>query len=178
MTAELLIFYFMAIMAVGGAVCVVLPPFGRNPLHAALALLVSFFFVAGIFVMLSAHLVAVLQILVYAGAVMVLFVFVVMLLNLKKDELKGARWTPWKVFGVGAGLVMFTKLALAVVVVTEGETPVNLAAEGFTGYGGIHDVGAALVTTYLLPFELTSILLLVAIIGAVLVARRQTGGAS
>jgi len=178
MTVELIVFYSMAFMAIGGAICVILPPFGRNPLHAALALLVSFTFVAGIFVLLSAHLLAVLQILVYAGAIMVLFIFVVMLLNLQGDELGGARWTPWKVFGVAAGLVFFGKVALAVIAATDGALPVNLLAEGFEGYGGIKEVGRDLVTTYLFPFEVTSILLLVAIIGAVVIARRRAGGAS
>ena len=178
MTVELLVFYLMATMAIGGAICVVLPPFGRNPLHAALALLVTFFFVAGVFVLLSAHLVAVLQVLVYAGAVMVLFIFVVMLLNLQKGELKGARWTPWKVFGAAAGGVLLVKMAIAVTTATQGFQAVDLTAGQFTEYGGIKAVGAELVTSYLFSFELTSILLLVAIIGAVLVARRQAGGAS
>lgn len=178
MTVELLVFYFMAIMAIGGAICVVLPPFGRNPLHAALALLVTFVFVAGIFVLLSAHLVAVLQVLVYGGAVMVLFIFVVMLLNLRNDELGGAHWTPWKVFGVAAGVVFFFKLGLAVIAATDGARAVDLTAEPFTRYGSIKEVGGELVTSYLFPFEFTSLLLLVAIIGAVLLARRRAGGAS
>src|SRR5207248_1866037 len=76
--------------------------FRRNPIYGALSLVGCFFFLSGIYVLLAAHLIAILQILVYAGAVMVLFVFVIMLLNLKEEELGEARWTAWKAIGVAA----------------------------------------------------------------------------
>ncbi len=177
MSGELLAFYVLAGAAVAGALCVVLPPFGRNPLHAALALLATLAFVAGVFVILSAHLVAVLQVLVYVGAVMVLFTFVVLLLNLRREEFIGARVTPWKVGAVAAAAVFAVKTARAVVAAATGARAADLAAPGLETYGGIRDVGRELVTTYLFPFELTSILLLVAILGAVLIARRREGGA-
>jgi NADH-quinone oxidoreductase subunit J len=161
----------MAAVTTGAGLCVVLPPFGRNPLHAALSLLVAFFFLSGIFILLSAHLVGVLQVLVYAGAVMVLFVFVILLLSLRKEDLTGPRVTPWKVFGVAAGLVFCVKTALIVAAATDGMEAADLAAK--PEYGGVSDVGTQLVTTYLFPFEVTSVLLLVAIIGAVVVARKR-----
>lgn len=178
MSGELLAFYVLAGAAVAGALCVVLPPFGRNPLHAALALLATLACVAGVFVLLSAHLVAVLQVLVYVGAVMVLFTFVVLLLNLRREEFIGARVTPWKVAAVAATAVFAVKTAGAVLAASAGSRAADLDAPGLQTYGGIRDVGRELVTTYLFPFELTSVLLLVAILGAVLIARREKGGAA
>lgn len=176
MTGELFAFYALAGLTLIGAICVVVPPMGRNPLHAALALLATLAFVAGIFVLLSAHLLAVLQVLVYVGAVMVLFTFVVLLLNLRREEFIGAHITPWKVVGVGAIAVFVTKSLAAISVASEGMKPADLAS--LEGYGGMEAVGRALLTTYLLPFELASILLLVAILGAVVIARREKGGGS
>src|SRR5205814_9667975 len=74
----------------------------RNPIYGAISLVGSFFFLAGIYVLLAAHLIAILQILVYAGAVMVLFVFAIMLLNLNEEELGEVKWTAWKAIGVAA----------------------------------------------------------------------------
>src|SRR6266513_3288053 len=96
---EAILFYIFAIGTLAGGALVVLR---RNPIYGALSLVGCFFFLAGIYVLLSAHLIAILQIMVYAGAVMVLFVFVIMLLNLKEEELGEARWTAWKAIGVAA----------------------------------------------------------------------------
>lgn len=175
MSGEIVAFYVLAGAAVSGALCVVLPPFGRNPLHAALALLATLASVAGVFVLLSAHLVAVLQVLVYVGAVMVLFTFVILLLNLRREEFMGARITPWKVVAVAAALVFAIKTTSAIISASAGARAADLTAPGMETYGGIRDVGRDLLTTYLVPFELTSILLLVAILGAVLIARREKG---
>ena len=92
MSSEQLIFYLLAFGTLVSAVCVVLPPMGRNPIHSAIALIVSFFFLAGIYALLGAHLLAGLQIIVYAGAIMVLFTFVIMLLNLSEDEMGEGDW--------------------------------------------------------------------------------------
>jgi len=173
MSGELVAFWVLAAGAVAGALCVVLPPFGRNPLHAAIALLATLACVAGVFVLLSAHLVAVLQVLVYVGAVMVLFTFVVLLLNLRREEFIGARVTPYKVAGVAAAAFIGVKVLAALVAAGAGTQAVDLTNPGLADFGGIRDVGRELVTTYLFPFELTSLLLLVAILGAVLIARRD-----
>ena len=103
--AEQIVFYVLGGLTVLGALAVIVPPFARNPLHAAVALLATFSLLAGLFVMLSAHLLAVLQILVYAGAVMVLFIFVIMLLNLRREDLGGFRVTSWKILGGVADFV-------------------------------------------------------------------------
>src|SRR5438270_13327543 len=96
---EAVLFYIFAIGVLGAGSQVILR---RNPVYGALSLVGCFFFLAGIYVLLSAHLIAILQIMVYAGAVMVLFVFVIMLLNLREEELGESRITAWNWIGVVA----------------------------------------------------------------------------
>ena len=96
---EAILFYIFAIGVLVAGAQVILR---RNPIYGAVSLAGAFFFLAGIYVLLSAHLIAILQIIVYAGAVMVLFVFVIMLLNLKEEELGEQRVTFWKAAGVAA----------------------------------------------------------------------------
>jgi NADH-quinone oxidoreductase subunit J len=170
--AETILFYVFALGVLFAGFQVV---WQRNPLHAALSLVAAFFFLAGIYVLLSAHLIAVLQVMVYAGAVMVLFVFVIMLLNLKDEELGQTTFTAWKVIGSSAivitlavaGFTIHTTLSKVYV------GPVrDLAREqAVGGFGGLKAVGSALYLHSVLPFEITSLLLLVAIVGAVIVAK-------
>ena len=167
--AETILFYLFAAGVLGAGSQVVLR---RNPLHGALALVASFFFLAGIYLLLSAHLIAILEVMVYAGAVMVLFVFVIMLLNLKDEELGEMRITAWKVIGIASVLLavgVSTRAALKGLY----EGPVrDLAREQLaSGFGGVKAVGRAIYLHSLLPFELASLLLLVAIVGAVVVAK-------
>src|SRR5256885_10416085 len=98
---EAALFYIFAIGTLAGSAMVV---FRRNPIHGAVSLVGAFFFLAGIYVLLAAHLIAILQVMVYAGAVMVLFVFVIMLLNLKEEELGRERLAARKSLG-GASIV-------------------------------------------------------------------------
>jgi len=175
MSVEQIVFYVLAVGTVLGALAVIVPPFGRNPLHAAVALLATFSLLAGLFVMLSAHLLAILQILVYAGAVMVLFVFVIMLLNLRREDLGGFRVTPWKILGAAAGFLVAIRVSMLAGASVAGATAPDLAQGGLEGFGGVHEVAMSLTTRFFLPFEATSILLLVAIIGALVVARREGG---
>jgi NADH-quinone oxidoreductase subunit J len=178
MSAEMVVFWILAVASVLGAVAVILPPFGRNPLHAAIALLATFTCVAGLMVLLSAHLVAVLQVLVYAGAVMVLFTFIIMLLNLRKEDLVGTRITAWKVVGVAAMIALSIKMGVLLSAGLNGFDTAGAVATVSSDFGGIRSVGKALLTIYLVPFEATSLLLLVAIVGALVVARRKDGGAA
>ncbi len=178
MTAQMVVFWILAVTSVAGALAVVLPPFGRNPLHAAVALLITFTSLAGLMVLLSAHLVAALQVLVYAGAVMVLFTFVVMLLNLRRQDLTGYRITAWKAVGVAAMIALSVKMGIALTAGLSAFDDPATAAQVANDFGGVKAVGRDLLTTYLVPFEATSLLLLVAIVGAVIVARRRDGGAA
>ncbi len=164
---QAIFFYIFAASAVVMALVVVS---ARNPIYSAAALIGCLLSVACIFVLQSAHLLALLQVLVYAGAIMVLVLFVLMLLNLSRDELGRRRITVRRVTGVylvGALVTLmtirFTKHLWAPAVSLE------------PGFGTIEEVGKILYTKYLLPFEMVSLLLLAAIIGAVVLTRKEKG---
>jgi len=164
------LFWFFAVVAVATAIGVVM---ARNPLHGALSLIGTFFALACLYVLLGAHMLAALQVLVYAGAVMVLFIFVIMLLNLKDEELGAPRPTVMKVLA-GAGLLSGgIALGGAVVrAVSSGAGPTaDMAVD--SGFGTVAAVGRAIYGPYLLPFEVTSLLLLVSIVAAVVVAKAK-----
>jgi NADH-quinone oxidoreductase subunit J len=160
-----LVFLGLAALTVVSAVTVVVH---RNPVHSACALVVTLFLLAVFFVGLDAQLVAVLQVIVYAGAIVVLFLFVIMLLNLQTE----AR-------AMSGGLLVATAagggVALTVLVLSAlRRAPAPPAAGVPEGFGETAALARQLFTTYLLPFELTSLLLLVAIVGAVALARRPS----
>jgi NADH-quinone oxidoreductase subunit J len=129
---------------------------------------VAFFFLAGLYVLLVAHLVAFLQILVYAGAIMVVFLFVIMLLALHDQDLRDARLKAMQWAGVIGAAGVATVVAGAVASTPGGTLGFRTVAADF---GTVKAVGKLLFTQYLLPFEATSLLLLVAIVGAVVVAK-------
>lgn len=166
-----IIFWILAIGTIAGALCVVLPPFGRNPVHAAAGLIGCFFCLSGIYVLLAAHLLAALQVIVYAGAIMVLFTFVIMLLNLSDEELGTPRYTAAKYVGMLSIGVVFAKVVKTIGESMPGRTPLELPGPEL--FGGLEPVGNVLLRQFLLPFEMTSILLLVAIVGAVILAKRS-----
>jgi NADH-quinone oxidoreductase subunit J len=165
-TAEQVIFFAFAIPLVAAAIGVVA---SRSPMYAAMSLVGAFFCLAGIYVLLTAHLIAFLQILVYAGAVMVLFLFVIMLLSLggehhEVERLKNLQWLGF-VLGGGGLMALLAWISREVA----GAEMATVSAD----FGTIKAVGRALFTTYLLPFEATSLLLTVAIVGAVVVAKEK-----
>ena len=166
MSAELVLFYVFAALAVGSALAMVLNL--RNTVASAMSLVVTMVALAAVYVLMEAHLVAVLQIMVYGGAIVVLFVFVVMLLNLRQDDFPPVRQRFVK--GLGVALVVFALLKLLAIL--PAALPAGVA-ELPAGFGGYRDVGAALFTRYLLPFEATSLLLLSALVGAVVLAKRR-----
>jgi len=163
--AEVVVFWVFAIPLIMSALGVII---ARNPVYAAMSLVAAFFCMAGVYVLLTAHLIAFLQILVYAGAIMVLFLFVIMLLSLSDAELGLPRWTAMKWVGaagaVGLLAVVWSAIRQA------GQGPMRQVAEDF---GTVKAVGRLLFTQYLLPFEAASVLLLVAIVGAVVVAKQR-----
>jgi len=165
-TAEQVIFFAFAIPLVAAAMGVVA---ARSPMYAAMSLVAAFFCLAGVYVLLTAHLIAFLQVLVYAGAVMVLFLFVIMLLSLgdqhhEVERLKNLQWLGF-VLGGGGLMALLAWISREV-------AGAEMAAVG-PDFGTIKAVGRALFTTYLLPFEATSLLLTVAIVGAVVVAKEK-----
>jgi len=160
-----LTFAVLAVLLVVSALAVVLHP---NPVKGAMALVATLFVLAVVFVFLDAHMIAALQVIVYAGAIMVLFLFVIMLLSLQDDLPEGGgrvglRTAAW----IGGGA-----LACAVAWICL-RSPLGAPPEAPQGYGGVEAVARSLFTDFLLPFELTSILLLVAVIGAVVLAQRR-----
>jgi NADH-quinone oxidoreductase subunit J len=159
-------FYLFATLTLLCGFLVVANPFTRNPVTSAMFLVLAIVSLAGLFVLLHAFFLAAVQILVYAGAVMVLFLFVIMLLDLKEEVRR-----KFKVFGVVTGAVSVGALAVMalraiwVSGVGQGLTP---QGEGATG-----SLGQLLFTRYLLPFEIVSILLLVAMVGVILLSKKD-----
>jgi NADH-quinone oxidoreductase subunit J len=163
-TAEQVTFWIFAVPLVITAGGVVV---ARNPVYAAMNLVAAFFLLAGIYVLLAAHLIAFMQILVYAGAVMVLFLFVIMLLSLGTEHLEKERHRAIQVIGALGAVALVAVIASAIADVS------GPAAVLSPGFGTVKAVGKVLYTQYLLPFEVTSLLLLVAIVGAVVVAKER-----
>jgi NADH-quinone oxidoreductase subunit J len=165
---EAALFYIFAVGVLVAGAQVILR---RNPIYGALSLVACFFFLAGIYVLLAAHLIAILQIMVYAGAVMVLFVFVIMLLNLKEEELGEQRLTAWKVIGLVAVLAGTAVISWKALGPAYGGALHRDNAQIIAGFGGVKSVGRILYLASVLPFEVTSLLLLVAVVAAVVVAK-------
>ncbi len=163
--AEMVIFWILAVPLIVSALGVVM---ARSPVHAAMSLVAAFFLLAGIYVLLTAHLIAFLQILVYAGAIMVLFLFVIMLLSLSDEELGLQRWKAVQLLGAAGGLGLLAVIIHAVQQLGRLGMP-RVGNE----FGTVRAVGRLIFTQYLLPFEVTSVLLLVAIVGAVVVAKAR-----
>jgi NADH-quinone oxidoreductase subunit J len=167
MTLEATMFY---ILAVGGVVSALLVITRRNPIISAIYLIVNFFCLAGIYLTLHAQFIAVAQILVYAGAIMVLFVFVIMLLNLG-DERKLSEGFSWKkVIAAGLGFGVLMEL-IYIFIMSQGETSIDLARA--TEIGTVESIGKVLFTRFLFPFEVTSLLLTAAIVGAIVLAKKK-----
>jgi len=159
---EAVCFYAFAALMLIAALSVIL---NRQPIYSVLSLLVVMFCLAALFIMLGAYFVAALQVLLYAGAVLVLFLFVVMLLNLERETL--ARMRVFTLRGVGTAAAMCLLILLWKMLASPQAAARFTDAATARGHGSIEAVGRALFTTYLVPFELTSFLILAAIIGAV-----------
>lgn len=166
-------FYLFGIIAVVSALLFVTR---RSPVAAALWLVNTMFSLAALYVLLDAQFIGAIQVLVYAGAIMVVFLFVIMLLNLgHPSELADARGIGWKLAAgfVGLGLLALLATLARSRVPEQLELPPGAVAEQFARDGAIAPIAQPLFTDYLLAFELTSILLLTAIVGAVVLGRRR-----
>jgi len=143
----------------------------RNPVMSVLALILNFFCLAGLYLTLNAQFIAVIQIIVYAGAIMVLFLFVVMLLNLKDERALMEGLSARKI--VGAGLV-FGLLAQVVYIILSASDGFPVKNESLAiSTGTVEVIGVQLFTAFLFPFEITSLLLTAAVVGAVLLAKKK-----
>lgn len=173
----MIIFSFLAAVAVFGAIMVVTR---KSPVASAIYLILVMCSLAGLFVVLGAIFLAAFQVIVYAGAIMVLFLFVIMLLNLRKDEFGRDPRIVQKYLGIAFAFLILIQGALILGwafkdLRAEGEpaatTEIEAAPE--TDYSSAENVAETLFTRYAYPFEVTSILLLTAIMGAVVIARRR-----
>ncbi len=167
---EVILFVVLAVIAVLTALLVILQ---RNPVASAIFLILTFFCLAGIYLLLNAAFIAVMQLLVYAGAIMVLFLFVIMLLNLEKEQKIMTRSRLQKIFGVFLGLVLLIQIGMAFHSVLATGEKGFFSPEKVAALGNTEVVARLLFTEYLLPFEITSVLLLAAIVGAILLAKRE-----
>ncbi|MES2179754.1 MAG: NADH-quinone oxidoreductase subunit J [Gemmatimonadota bacterium] len=166
-------FYFFGLVAVISAVCFVTR---KSPVAAALWLVNTMFCLAAMYVLLDAQFIGAMQVLVYAGAIMVVFLFVIMLLNLgHPSELADARGLGWKLVAGGVGIALLAQI----VALTKGRIPEplvlpeNTIADQVAKTGAIAPLAGPLFHEYLLAFEVTSILLLAAIVGAVVLGKRK-----
>ncbi len=161
-----LLFILFAGLGIGCALAVVAQ---RNPLYSAISLIGVFISLACLYVMLAAPFIAAVQVIVYAGAIMVLVVFVIMLLNVEQQEHGRTRLKFLVPTAIALAAILIAEVAFILVSVQEFRVnPTNTA----TDVGLTHSIGSQLFTRYLLPFEITSILLLMAIVGAMTLARR------
>lgn len=161
-----LLFILFGAMAIGCALGVVAQ---RNPLYSAISLIGVFISLACLYVMLAAPFIAAVQVIVYAGAIMVLVVFVIMLLNVEAEEHRRPRLRFLVPAAVALAAVLIAEVAFILVSVQEAQV---VPGSSTSDVGVTQSIGSALFTRYLLPFEITSILLLMAIVGAMTLARR------
>jgi NADH-quinone oxidoreductase subunit J len=166
MTIPDILFYVLAFLTLLFAFLVIANPFSLNPVTSAMFLVLTMASLAGLFVLLNAFFLAAVQVLVYAGAVMVLFLFVIMLLDLKAEERRKIKKS-----GVVAGLVAAGAFA-AIFLQSLLRAPLNAAAVPNIE-GGTIPLGRLLFTQYVLPFEVVSMLLLVAMVGVVLLSKKD-----
>ena len=167
---ETALFTILAVVTVITAILVIVQ---RNPVASAIYLIITLFSLAGIYLLLNAQFIAVIQVLVYAGAIMVLFLFVIMLLNLEREKKIVTRHRMQKVFGVFLGIILLAQIGMVFNSVLLEGSKGTFPPEKVAALGNTQVVARLLFTDYLLPFEITSVLLLVAIIGAIVLAKRQ-----
>jgi NADH-quinone oxidoreductase subunit J len=167
-TFEFLMFFFVAAVAVTTALLMVLQ---RNPVMSAIFLIANFFCLAALYLLLHAQLLAVLQVIVYAGAIMVLVVFVIMLLNLGDERALAERLNLRAIVAVVAAGGLLVELLYVFAGPALNDSPPAVGPDA-TRIGSVEGMGEALFGSFLLPFEVTSLLLLAAIVGAVVLARR------
>lgn len=157
-------FYVLSIIAIFGALMVV---FSRNPIHSVLYLIVTFFAMAAHYIMLNAQFLAIVNLIVYAGAIMVLFLFVIMLLNLNRES------EPHKSNLLKFAAVLAAGMLLVVMAASLGKI-VNMVPSGESAnIGLVKNLGKVLFSEFLLPFEISSVLFLAAMVGAVMLGKKE-----
>lgn len=168
MLASEILFYILAGLSVTSAIGVIT---ARSPVYSALLLVVTLFAVAGLYLSLNAEFLAIVQILTYAGAVLVLFIFIIMLLNLSPSEIKEKTFSKIGLFI----LMLLSVVGFASMAFLFRLAPAPSVPGVPEDFGTIQSVGRLMFTEYILPFEIAGVLLTVALIGAVLLAKKNLG---
>ncbi len=166
MNALEILFYALSAFTIVSAIMVLI---SKNPIHSVLWLILVFFAISGHYILLNAQFLAIVNIIVYAGAIMVLFLFVIMLMNVKKDK-EPQKQLLVKLIGVIAGGSFLTLLIALVKQNTSFDRSSVLLKEGTIGL--IHPLGKALFTDFVVPFEISSVLFLSAMVGAVIIGKK------
>jgi len=166
MINRMIFIYFAAVILISAILMIT----RRNPIHSVLFMLLLFFHIAGLFVLLNAEFMAAVQLIVYAGAILILYLFVVMLLNVDKESTaaRANRYWPWM---TAFGILIAGEIVL---LVSRGTFPANAGQMPMMLATGVGALGKELYTMYLLPFEIASIVLLVGLVGAVMLAKIKT----
>ena len=166
MVNKIIFLYFAAVILASAVLMIT----RKNPIHSVMFMLLLFFHIAGIFVLLNAEFLAAVQLIVYAGAILILYLFVVMLLNVDRESsaARANRFWPWM---VGFGVVIACEVVL---LISRGTFPEEAGQSMWVGGGGVRKLGEALYQNYLVPFEVASIILLVGLVGAVMLAKKKT----
>lgn len=165
---ESVFFYVLAGISVASAIMVITR---KNPVTSALYLVLNLFCLAGIYLTLNAQFIAVIQVMVYAGAIMVLFLFVIMLLNLGSEEALSEKISHRKIAAVGLGFAILMEI-FYILGFGKDDLPSGDLAKGVE-IGTVEYLGKMLFSEFLFPFEITAVLLLVAIVGAMILAKRK-----
>ncbi len=166
MTHELIFLYFAAVILLSAVLMIT----RRNPIHSVMFMLLLFFHIAGVFVLLNAEFLAAVQIIVYAGAILILYLFVVMLLNVDRESsaVRANRFWPWM---VGFGVVIAAEVIL---LISRGTFSADTGQPMQLAGSGVKELGELLYQKYLVPFEAASIILLVGLVGAVMLAKKRS----
>ena len=171
MTVELILFFGLALVAVAAAIGMLV---SQNAVYSALFLVINFATVAVFYLLLGAPFIAMAQITVYAGAIMVLFLFVIMLLGAEK--LAPGRVLPYqRPLAIGLAVVLAVEAVYLLLVRNSSTATIIAPTEATNSLGTLQELGMTLFNQYLLPFEITSIVLLVAMIGAIVMTKREKG---
>jgi len=161
-----ILFWFLTVLALGSALMVVT---SKNPVYSVLFLIIAFFAISGHYFLLNAQFLAIVNIIVYAGAIMVLFLYVIMLMNLDANmEPRKNRWL--KLVGAVGGVCLLLVLVAAL---RKADTKTQLAQMGTGDIGLIKNLGMVLFKEYVVPFELSSVLFLSAMVGAVVIGKKE-----
>ena len=172
MNAPLVLFWVFAAVLIGAALRVIT---ARNPVHAALFLVLAFFTAAAIWMLLRAEFLAIVLVLVYVGAVMVLFLFVVMMLDINLDRLREGFWS-YLPLGAAVGVLMVIEMVLVLGGKYFGTEHLPNPADPGPAYSNTKELGRLLYTDYVYPFELAAVILLVAIVAAIALTLRRREG--